>query len=159
GLTRPHRLKRLALVQDVRGLDGFEQMGEVYVDPPDYSILNPMAPGLVNLSLVVPLAHAKPYRGRLDVFFRARLKQLRHLAPRLRGMRADGPLQAMGPLAYRVRAPRHAGIALVGDAAGFYDPFTGEGLYTALHSAELLAGVASDGIRRGDLSARALSAY
>jgi menaquinone-9 beta-reductase len=159
GLTRPHRLKRLALVQDVLGLDGFEQMGEIYVDPPDYSILNPVAPGIVNLSLVVPLAHAKPYRGRLDVFFRARLKQLRHLEPRLAGMRPNGPLQAMGPIAYRVRAPRHGGVALVGDAAGFYDPFTGEGLYTALRSAELLAEVASDGLRRGDVSARALSAY
>ena len=142
GLVRRHRLQRLALVQDVEGLDGFEQMGEIFVDPPDYSILNPVAPGLVNLSLVVPLAHAAPYRGRLDVFFNARIKQLRHLAPRVAGMRPRGPLRAMGPLAYRVKEPRHGGVALVGDAAGFYDPFTGEGLYTALRSAELLADAA-----------------
>src|SRR5438552_13720432 len=34
------------------------------------------------------------------------------------------PVQALGPLAYRVAPPRHGGVMLVGDAAGFYDPFT-----------------------------------
>jgi menaquinone-9 beta-reductase len=159
GLVRPHRLKRLALIQDVEGLDGFEQMGEIYVDPPDYSILNPVAPGLVNLSLVVPLSHARPFRGRLETFFHARLKQLRHLIPRLERMRPLGRLMAMGPLAYRVKEPRHGGVLLVGDAAGFYDPFTGEGLYTALRSAELLAEVSHAALARGDVSARVLGAY
>jgi geranylgeranyl reductase family protein len=159
GLVRAHRLKRLALIQDVEGLDGLEEMGEVYVDPPDYSILNPVAPGVVNLGLVVPLAHARPFRGRLDAFFTARLKQLRHLAPRLEGMRPRGRLMAMGPLAYRVRAPRHGGVVLVGDAAGFYDPFTGEGLYTALRSAELLVEAVHGALTRGDVSAAALGAY
>ena len=134
-------------------------MGEIYVDPPDYSILNPVAAGIVNLSLVVPLAHVQPYRGRLDVFFEARLKQLRHLAPRLAGLRAAGPLMAMGPLAYRVAEPRAGGVVLVGDAGGFYDPFTGEGLYTALRCAELLAEVAHDALRRGECSRAALAPY
>ena len=158
-LVRPHRLKRLALIQDVEGLEGFDQTGEIYVDPPDYSILNPVAPGLVNLSLVVPLSHARPYRGRLETFFHARLKQLRHLFPRLHGMRPAGRLMAMGPLAYRVKEPRHGGVLLVGDAAGFYDPFTGEGLHIALRSAELLVEVAHGALTRGDVSARALGGY
>jgi flavin-dependent dehydrogenase len=158
-LVRRHRLQRLALIQDVEGLEGFDQMGEIYVDPPDYSILNPIAPGLVNLSLVVPLSHARPYRGRLETFFHARLKQLRHLFPRLQGMRPAGRLMAMGPLAYRVKEPRHGGVLLVGDAAGFYDPFTGEGLHTALRSAELLVEVAHGALARGDVSARALGGY
>src|SRR4029077_10691807 len=52
GLVRPHRLRRLALIQYVSGVDGLGVRGEIFVDPPDYSILNPVAPGLVNLSLV-----------------------------------------------------------------------------------------------------------
>ena len=159
GLVRPHRLRRLALIQDVAGLGGFEGRGEIYIDPPDYSILNPVAPGVVNLSLVVPLAHAKPFSGRMEAFFLARLKQLRHLAPRLDGMVSEGPLRVMGPLAYRVREPRVGGVLLAGDAAGFYDPFTGEGLFTALRSAELLAEVAHSALTRGDVSARALAPY
>ena len=159
GLLRPHRLRRMALIQHVRGLEGLGDLGEIYVDPPDYAILNPVAPGLANLGLVVPHAHAGAFRGRLDTFFAARLAQLRHLAPRLDGMAAAGPLMAMGPLAYRVGEPAVGGVALVGDAAGFYDPFTGEGLYTALRSAELLAEVAHAALRAGDCSRAALAHY
>jgi geranylgeranyl reductase family protein len=159
GLVRPHRLRRMALIQHVRGLDGLTDRAEIYIDPPDYAILNPVAPGVVNLGLVVPLAHAAPWSGRLETFFRARLKQLRHLAPRLAGMEPAGRLMAMGPLAYRVREPRAGGVLLVGDAAGFYDPFTGEGLFTALRSAELLVETAHTALTRGDLSTPALAKY
>jgi flavin-dependent dehydrogenase len=159
GLLRPHRLRRLALVRYVSGIAGLDDRGEIYVDPPDYSILNPVAPGLVNLSLVVPLAHARPYGGRMEAFFEARIKQLRHLPARVAGMRAEGPLRVMGPLAYRVREPRVGGVLLAGDAAGFYDPFTGEGLFTALRGAELLAEVAHAALARGDVGAAALAPY
>jgi geranylgeranyl reductase family protein len=159
GLVRPHRLQRLALIQHVSGIEGLGDRGEIYVDPPDYSILNPVAPGIVNLSLVVPLAHAKPFSSRLGTFMEARLRQLRHVPARLAGMKAEGPVMAMGPLAYRVGEPRVGGVLLAGDAAGFYDPFTGEGLYTALRSAELLAEVAHPALSTGDVSAGALAPY
>jgi flavin-dependent dehydrogenase len=159
GLVRPHRLRRLALIRHVSGIEGMRDRGEIYVDPPDYSILNPVAPGLVNLSLVVPLAHARPFAGRLETFMEARLKQLAHLPGRLAAMRAEGPLMVMGPLAYRVGEPRVGGVMLTGDAAGFYDPFTGEGIFTALHSAELLVETAHPALERGDLSAAALAPY
>jgi len=74
-------------------------------------------------------------------------------------MRPEGPLMVMGPLAYRVGTPRVAGVMLAGDAAGFYDPFSGEGLYRALRSAELLAEVAHPALASGDVSAGALAAY
>ena len=159
GLVRPHRLRRMALIQHVSGIEGLDGRGEIYVDPPDYSILNPVAPGIVNVSLVVPLAHAKPYRARLETFMEARLRQLRHVPARLAGMKAEGPVVAMGPLAYRVGEPRVGGVLLAGDAAGFYDPFTGEGLYTALRSAELLAEAAHPALTAGDVSAAALAPY
>ena len=159
GLVRRHRLRRMALIQDVEGLDGFDGMGEIYVDPPDYAILNPVTPLRANLGLVVPFAHARAFAGRLPDFFRARLRQLRHLAPRIEAARPVGTLMAMGPLAYRVDEPRDDGVALVGDAAGFHDPFTGEGLYTALRSAELLSEVAHAALRAGDVSRRALAPY
>src|SRR5262249_27942504 len=92
GLVRPHRLRRMALIQHVTGLAGLGDFGEIYVDPPDYAILNPVAPGVVNLGLVVPHAHARAFRGRLETFFEARLKQLRHLAPRLAALRPLAPL-------------------------------------------------------------------
>jgi flavin-dependent dehydrogenase len=57
------------------------------------------------------------------------------------------------PLGHRVDRRAGAGWALVGDAAGFLDPFTGEGVHRALVSARLAASaIAGTGVTR-DLSA------
>ncbi len=159
GCRRPHHLRRLALVTYIRGLTDCRAVGEIFVDPPDYAILNPVAPDRVNLSLVVPLADAAPYSARLHTFLEARARQLPHLARRIAGTERVAPVQAMGPLAYRVTAPRHGGVLLVGDAAGFYDPFTGEGIFSALRGAELAAETAARALLSGDVSPRALRAY
>lgn len=159
GCRHPHRLARMALVTYVSGLDECRDFGEVYVDPPDYGILNPLAPDRINVSLVVPLAHAAPWSNRLEDFFVARVKQLRYFGRRLAGARREAPLQAMGPLAYRVTPPRRHGVLLVGDAAGFYDPFTGEGIYTALRGAELAAEAIVRGVRAGNVARAAPAAY
>jgi len=132
---------------------------EIFVDPPDYSIINPLAPDRANVSIVVPLAHAAPWSGRLDAFFAARVRQLPHLARRLAGARPVALVQAMGPLAYEVLPPRLGGVLLVGDAAGFYDPFTGEGVFAALRSAELAVETAVRALRAGDCSRAALAGY
>src|SRR3989442_14995849 len=92
-------------------------------------LINPVAADRGNPSIVVPLAHAAPWSGRLETFFTARAKHLQHLARRLAGARIVAPVGAMGPLAYEVDAPGVGGVLLVGDAAGFVDPFTGEGIY------------------------------
>jgi menaquinone-9 beta-reductase len=159
GLRQPHRLRRMALVTYVSGVDGVSDMGEIFVDPPDYAILNPVVPGVVNMSLVVPLGDAARFSDRREAFFTARVKQLRHLAARVAGAQIVAPVRALGPLAYRVRSPAAAGVLLVGDAAGFYDPFTGEGVFTALRSAELAAEAAPALVRGGDIAAAAMAAH
>ena len=159
GCRHPHPLARMALVTYVTGVRDCRDVGEIFVDPPDYAILNPLAPDRINLSLVVPLAHAAAWRARLEDFFVARIKQLPHLSRRLAGAARVAPLSSLGPLAYRVVPPREGGVLLVGDAAGFYDPFTGEGIFTALRSAELAADTVLGALRAGDVSAVALGAY
>jgi menaquinone-9 beta-reductase len=159
GCRHPHRLRRLALITYVAGLSDAGGLGEIFVDPPDYAILNPIARDRVNLGLVVPLAHAAPWSSRLDEFLAARVRQLPHLARRLAGAVRVEPIRALGPLAHRVTMPRVGGVLLVGDAAGFYDPFTGEGVFAALRSAELAVETVVGALRAGDLSAGALAAY
>lgn len=159
GCRHPHRLRRMAVTTYVSGIDGCRDFGEIFIDPPDYAILNPLAPDRVNLSVVVPLEHAAPWSARLARFLEARVKQMPHLARRVAGARLVAPVQAMGPLAYRVSVPREGGVLLMGDAAGFYDPFTGEGIFTALRSAELAVDVAVHAVRTGDVSPRALARY
>jgi flavin-dependent dehydrogenase len=58
-----------------------------------------------------------------------------------------GDLLASGPFDVPVRRVIAPGLALVGDAAGYYDPFTGQGINHAIEGAFLLAGEASDALR------------
>jgi flavin-dependent dehydrogenase len=66
------------------------------------------------------------------------------------------PIEGAAPIAHRVAKRHGTGWLLVGDAAGFLDPFTGEGLNRALVSARLAA-VAVDRHLHGDPDG--LSAY
>jgi flavin-dependent dehydrogenase len=159
GLRRPHRLARMAFVTYIAGLRDVGDVGEIFIDPPDYAILNPVAPDRVNMSIVVPLAHGAPFSDRLEAFFAARVKQLPHLARRVAGTTIVARVRALGPLAYRVAPPTVGGVLLVGDAAGFYDPFTGEGVFTGLRSAELAVETATAALRSGDYSVAALRPY
>jgi menaquinone-9 beta-reductase len=157
GLRRPHRwLRRLALVADVEGGCGDPERGEIVLAPPAYSILNPVAAGMGNLSLVIPIEEGRRRKADLAGYFDGVTRALPGFRDRLRDARRVGPVHALGPLAYRVVPPREDGIVLVGDAAGFLDPFTGEGIYAALRSAELAAEIGGRAIRSGDVSAVAL---
>jgi menaquinone-9 beta-reductase len=51
----------------------------------------------------------------------------------------ESEILASGPFDWPVRRVDFSGAALVGDAAGYYDPFTGQGIYQALAGAERLA--------------------
>ena len=159
GCRQPHRLRRMALITYVSGVADCRELGEIFVDPPDYAILNPIAPDRVNLGLVVPLDHAAPWSARVPDFLAARVRQIPHLARRLAGATRVEPIRVLGPLAHRVSPPREGGVLLVGDAAGFYDPFTGEGVFTALRSAELATETIGEALRAGDTSHRALAGY
>ena len=68
---------------------------------------------------------------------------------------------ASGPFDRPVRFAVADGLALVGDAAGYYDPFTGQGVYQALTGAERLAHVLGAALRSDALtvSASALRPY
>jgi flavin-dependent dehydrogenase len=71
------------------------------------------------------------------------------------GRRCD-PIEGASPLGHRVTRRAGSGWLLVGDAAGFLDPFTGEGLHRALVSADLASrAILATGVGRQD----ALAAY
>lgn len=50
-------------------------------------------------------------------------------------------------------------VMLCGDAAGFASPLSGEGIYYAMASGEIAAGVAADALERGNTSEHFLSTY
>jgi flavin-dependent dehydrogenase len=103
----------------------------------------------VNVGLVGPFggrAASEPITQR----FERRLAQLPGVAQALRGAERVTPVRGVGPMARRVRQVAGPGYLLVGDAAGFLDPFTGEGVYRALRGAELAAAAIGRALQRDD---------
>ena len=157
GLRCPHPwLHRLALVADIEGASGDPERGEIVLAPPAYSILNPVGAGVGNLSLVIPIEEARRHKADLAGYFDRVTRELPGFREQLRKARRTGPVRALGPLGYRVAPPCVDGVLLTGDAAGFLDPFTGEGIYAALRSAEVTAEVGARAVKAGDVSAAAL---
>src|SRR5204863_5687895 len=103
-----------------------------------YCGLAPVGAQLVNVGLVVPLAE-KPRGESIADFFERWLGRLPRVADRLAAASRVTAVHGVGPLARRVKRTAGCGYLLVGDAAGFLDPFTGEGVYRALRGAELAA--------------------
>jgi flavin-dependent dehydrogenase len=161
GLSAPLRWpQNLGLVAHYGGYQGLEAHGEMHVSPHGYAGLAPLAGGLLNVGLVMPLKRAKvsghlPAAERFERF----AGSFPGVAAILRGARRVSSIRGVGPIGARVRRTSGAGYLLVGDAAGFFDPFTGEGVHRALRGAELAAEVAVDALERDDLTAASLAHY
>jgi flavin-dependent dehydrogenase len=142
-------LRRFAVRGHWEGVDGLADVGEMHVAEGGYCGVAPLSPTLANVAFVTGPRAMRAAGGDLEGFYRRTLaRRWPALAERLERARLVGAPRATGPLAVRCRAAAAPGAALVGDAAGFYDPFTGEGVTLALRGAELLASAAHAGLAR-----------
>ena len=153
GLYQPHpTLRRMALVAYYEGASELRDHGIISVGRGAYSILNPIGKGQINASIVVEQTVMVPWKGQLEALFDHKLADFPHAVKVLRGMRRSGPVRCLGPLAFRASRTSAGGALLIGDAAGFYDPFTGEGVHRALWSAGLAANEIAAALYDGDLT-------
>ncbi len=74
-----------------------------------------------------------------------RLEQFGDLRARLNGANAVDSVRGAGPFFQKVKRRFGSGVALVGDAAGYVDPLTGEGLTLGFESARALIEILSRG--------------
>ena len=140
--------QRLGLATHYAGDDELGPFGEMHVGEGSYCGLAPVGGGLVSVGLVVALGE-KPAGEATERFFERRLAELPGAARALSGAERVGPVRGIGPMARKVRRPAGPGYLLVGDAAGFLDPFTGEGVHRALRGAELAAEAIEGALRTG----------
>ncbi|MCC6245220.1 MAG: NAD(P)/FAD-dependent oxidoreductase [Gemmatimonadaceae bacterium] len=145
--------RRLALVAHYRDVSGMRGVGEMHVHGDGYVGLASVGEGLTNVALVVPTAQARTMAGDPAQFLTSWIASHPVLARRFATATRVTDVQATGPFASRARRPFAPGAALVGDAADFFDPFTGEGIYAALRGAELLAPYAIESVRHTQLGA------
>lgn len=79
---------------------------------------------------------------------------LERQSPRLQSAERVGRVRAWSlPIAPRPIPVSAPGLLLAGDAGGFIDPLSGEGIWQALHTGVLAGEVAVDALKRHDLSA------
>jgi flavin-dependent dehydrogenase len=143
GLARhPARPRRWALGAYFDGVTGLEDRGEMHVRKGRYIGVAPLPDGLANVCLVVPELAARSLMHAPDVALEAAIVADRRLRSRFDGARRVTEVQVLGPLAVDVSAAGVPGLLLAGDAAGFIDPMTGDGLRIALRGAELAADAA-----------------
>lgn len=160
GRRRHGGLRRVAFVGHVEGVEGMGDSAEMFVGRRGYLGLNPIGGGRTNVALVVPLRRARAARGRTEEFFREALADFPAASSRVGRGRLVRRVLATGPFAAWSGRVSADGAALVGDAADFFDPFTGEGIYSALRGAELLAETAHAALERpGRVTGAALAAY
>src|SRR6478752_6307464 len=162
GLGRSARWpRRLALVGHLEGMDEMREWGELHVERDvGYVGIASVDGGLVNASMVVPPRDARAVSADRAGYYLGWLRARPQLAARMRRARLASPVQVTGPFASHARRSWAPGAALVGDAADFFDPFTGEGIYAALRGGELLAPFALQALGADAAGAdRALAAY
>jgi flavin-dependent dehydrogenase len=102
-------------------------LGEAYVTP--------LGERLVGVAML----------GRRGGSFERRVADLPALASRLDGQERVGRVLGAGPLRRKATSPVRGAVALVGDAAGYVDALTGEGLAVGFRSAQAVVAAAESG--------------
>ena len=143
-LCHPARPRRWAIGGYFAGVDGLTTAGEMHIRRGHYIGVAPMPGKLANACLVVPQrSRGRELRQPATALTRA-LASDPLLAPRFAGATLVGDPHVLGPMAVDARAVGAPGLIAAGDAAGFIDPMTGDGLRFALAGAVLAAESALD---------------
>jgi menaquinone-9 beta-reductase len=145
--------RRLGLVAHYSAIPELTEHGEMHVGAGAYIGLAPMPNGELNVGMALPMdGVGGSSRERFD----GAIARIPAVARRLAGATRLTPIRGAAPIGQRVSRVAGPGWLLVGDAAGFVDPFTGEGIYRALRSARAAAAAIEGGgdVARAYVTAR-----
>jgi flavin-dependent dehydrogenase len=143
----PKGPRRWAFGAYATGVTGTSDVGEMHVRRNAYLGIAPLTDDVVNVCVVTGPRPAG--RGALEIIRRV-IDQDPSLAARFETATFIGRPSVLGPLASDAAAPGVEGLLLAGDAAGFIDPMTGDGLHLAIRGALLAAREALRGFETAD---------
>jgi len=151
GLSRhPQKPRRWAFGVYATDVGGMTDMGEMHLRAGHYVGLAPLGGGLTNVCVVT--GRRPEGRSPGDVIRRV-LAGDRRLHERTVAMRPAGAPHVLGPLAVDCEGVGRPGLLLAGDAAGFVDPMTGDGVHIAIRGGVLAAEAALRALESGDTHA------
>ncbi|HVH27608.1 MAG TPA: FAD-dependent monooxygenase [Vicinamibacterales bacterium] len=155
---RPRRWAIGAYFDNVARLSGTALHGEMHLRRGGYIGISPIPGGLTNVCLVISRdtpagpghlgLNGPTLRDPASVLRRA-LETDPLLRDRFASARMVTRPVMVGPLAVDVAEQGMDGLVVAGDAAGFIDPMTGDGLRFAVRGAELAAGAAHRVLEHG----------
>jgi len=150
GLARhPRQPRRWAIGAYYDGVLGLSSFGEMHVRRGAYIGVAPVPGGLANVCVVRPSRPGDPALHDPAALVDAAVAGDPLLGDRFaRARRASGPA-VVGPLAVDRAGEPLDGLIAAGDAAGFIDPVTGDGLRFAVRGAELAAAAAIEALQSG----------
>ena len=124
-------------------------LGEMHIRRGRYIGVAPIPGGLTNVCLVRPSRPGDAdLRDPAALLFRELMRDPL-LRDRAATARLVGPPVVLGPLAVDATGAGLDGLLLAGDAAGFIDPMTGDGLRFAVRGGELAAAAAMRALEHG----------
>ncbi len=116
--------------------------------------------GTQNVNIVVPLSEGPVMAGQRQEYFEKRLRCSFPAAWEvLDGAAQVGPLHSVGCFGHHTARATADGAVLVGDAATFIHPFTGEGVFFALRGAQMASAAIDAALSMGETDASALASY
>ena len=130
----------------------------MHISPPGYTGIAPTGKNQVNVVLVVDRNCLQGQEDLQDFYVRTVLQNPLRQSLLDQG-RVEEKVRSVESLAFSVSPPKIGGLLLVGDAAGFIDPFTGEGIYLSLRSAQIASGIIDAAFTKRDFSRGSLSVY
>ena len=135
--ARPRRWAFGAYYTDV---DGLTPCGEMHIRLDGYIGIAPLPDGVTNVCVVRELGSSfRAQRAEGDTLIESAIATDPVLRERFARARRITDVTSLGPLAVESRGVGIRGLLLAGDAAGFIDPMTGDGLRFAIRGAELAA--------------------
>lgn len=140
GVQRPVPwLQQFALTAHFAGVPP-QAAASVRLFPRGFFAATTVDAGLFSVNVVLPKAELRAEaRGDYDDLLRRKLAGDDRLLGLMAAAQRVTPWRGIGPFAHDVERPTAPGALLVGDAAGYVDPLTGEGIYFALFGARAAA--------------------
>jgi flavin-dependent dehydrogenase len=146
---RPRRWAIGAYVETAGPSTPSPAFGEMHIRSGRYIGIAPVPGGLTNVCVVKPWRPGDRAFGDPQRLLLGELARDPMLRDRFAGARLANPPAVLGPLAVDARPCSIEGLLLAGDAAGFVDPMTGDGLCFAIRGAELAAHSALTALEHG----------
>ncbi len=129
----------------------------MHVGDPGYTGIAQVGKDTVN---AVMIANSSKLKGRnITQFYKDGIYKNKKRKAIMAGAELAEEPRTVESLAFSVKKPQCGGLILVGDASGFIDPFTGEGIYLSLRSAQLAAETIDSSFRNFDFSRKKLAEY